>query len=162
MEMIEVNIVNNGGKFALSSRRVKEHLEDMAEIITVSDISGVSEEKNIMLFDCKLDNLVFKFSYFDGVSYEEADVGEEYYQMLLDEIDTYLAGLTEEIQSELSILYHVEDVRLQHKIYDLNETFSDVKFIIAVSFHKKNSDRLQEVAGATARRQVLGQSRYFN
>lgn len=162
MEMIEVNIVSNTGKCTLSSHTVKEHLEDMAEIITVSDISGVCEEKNIMLFDCKLDNLVFKFSYFDGSSYEETDVGEEYYQILLDEIDSYIETLTEEIQSELSILYHVDDIRIKHKIYDLNETFSDVKFIIAISFHKKYTQRLAEVVSATAKRQVLGRSRYFN
>lgn len=159
--MIEVK-VSKGAQSVISSRTVKEHLESMAEMILVSDISDVARQKNIMLFDCKLDNIIFKFSYFDGTTIEEFDIGTEYYQILLDDLDFYIAELIEDVREELSILYDTDDILMYHEIYDLNETFSDVKFVIAMAFDPHPQRELEDITRLTAKRQSCGSSKYFN
>lgn len=160
--MVEVNITSNGVKSVISSRTIREIMENMTDIISISDISGVAKMKNMMLFDCKLDNITFKFSYFDGTTYEEFDVGQEYYQILYEDINGYIHSLLEEMEDELKILYNVDDIKLHHEIYDLNETFSDVKFVIAVTFKKMSMVQLKDITAMMAKRQVLGSSKYFN
>lgn len=159
--MIEVK-VGNSGQSVISSRTVKEHLEAMAEMVLVSDISDISKQKNVMLFDCKMDNIIFKFSYFDGTMYEEFDIGTEYYQMLFEDLNDYISDLIQDVKEELAILYDTDDIEFYHEIYDLNETFSDIKFVVAAAFRNFSQRKLEDITKIIAKRQFCGSSRYFN
>lgn len=160
--MVEVNVRNKGVTSVISSKVVAEVLRQMADVIFISDISEVVAEKDIMLFDCKLENLTFKLSYFDGMVYEELDLDEEDYPMLMEDIGDYLSDMLEDVENELKVMYDIDEIRLRHEIYDLNESFSDVKFVTAVSFYKLPKRQLEETAKRIAKRQLMGLSKFFH
>ena len=106
----------------------------MADIVSISDISDSLKEKDVMIFDCKLDNFIFKFEPLDEELYEEFEIDEEYYQVLFEDINEYLHELTDDIEQDLREVYKFEKIKLTHEIYDLNESFTDIKFVMSISF----------------------------
>ena len=87
--MVEITFTNKTGKKSISSDNVQQLLKNMADIVSISDISDSLKEKDVMIFDCKLDNFIFKFEPLDEELYEEFEIDEEYYQVLFEDINEY-------------------------------------------------------------------------
>ena len=160
--MVEITFTNKTGKKSISSYNVEQVLKNMADIVSISDISDSLKETDVMIFDCKLDNFIFKFEPLDEELYEEFDIDGEYYQVLFEDINEYLHELTDDIEQDLTEVYKFGKIKLTHEIYDLNETFTDIKFVMAISFKEITSQELADLSRITAKRQLLGSSKYFN
>ena len=160
--MVEITFTNQTGKKSISSDNVQQLLKNMADIVSISDISDSLKEKDVMIFDCKLDNFIFKFEPLDEELYEEFEIDEEYYQVLFEDINEYLHELTDDIEQDLREVYKFEKIKLTHEIYDLNESFTDIKFVMSISFKDISSQELADLTRITAKRQLLGSSKYFN
>ena len=160
--MVEITFTNKTGKKSISSDNVQQLLKNMADIVSISDISDSLKEKDVMIFDCKLDNFIFKFEPLDEELYEEFEIDEEYYQVLFEDINEYLHELTDDIEQGLWEVYKFEKIKLTHEIYDLNESFTDIKFVMSISFKDISSQELADLTRITAKRQLLGSSKYFN
>lgn len=160
--MVEVTITNKLGKKSIFSDSVEKIIKNMADIVYISDISDSTREKNVMIFDCRLDNFVFKFDSPDESLYEEYEADQEYYQVLFEDINEYIYDLADDIEQDLRQIYKSENIKLHFEIYDLNENFSDIKFVIALSFKQMSMKELADLTRIIAKRQLLGSSKYFN
>ncbi len=160
--MAEITFINKTGKKVISSSDVQQYLKNITDIVTISDISDSLKEKNVMIFDCKLDNLIFKFEPLYEEFYEEFAIGEDYYQVIYEDVSEYLKELVSGMQQDLREVYEFEKIKLTHNIYDFNEDFTDIKFVMAVSFKDISGHELADLTRITAKRQLLGSSKYFN
>ena len=57
--MIQLKLKNKKGQFNVNSKEVKDILGIRSDIDFVQDISNTINQKNIMVFDCKLSESIF-------------------------------------------------------------------------------------------------------
>ncbi|MEJ8553894.1 hypothetical protein [Tepidibacter sp. Z1-5] len=161
--MIEITFENKEGSTTVKSKSVEEILTVKADFGYVKDISDSINQKDIMVFDCKLDKSVFKFEFLEEQEYEQYDVDqEEYLQVLFEDIKMYLKEICDDVADDLQEEYKYEDIKCKYEIYDLDETFTDVKFVICISFKNIETGKLVDLARIVSKRQLKGSSKYFN
>lgn len=160
--MVEITFTSKVGEKHISSDNVQRLLKNMADIVHVIDISDSVKEDGVMVFDCKLDNFVFKFDEIDKDLIEEFELDEEYLQVLFEDINGYVFDLIDDIEHDLRETYKFEKIKLNYEIYDMNENFSDVKFVMVASFKEISRLELADLTKIAGKRQLLGSSKYFN
>lgn len=52
-------------------------------------------------------------------------------------------------------VYKFEKIKLTHEIYDLNESFTDIKFVMSISFKDISSQELADLTRITAKDSYL-------
>lgn len=160
--MVEITFMNKNGERTVKSTAVEEILKVMADFEYVKDISDSIQQENIMVFDCKLDKSVFKYEEVDDEFYEDLEVDDEYLQVLFDDIKSYLRDILEDVEDDLRDEYKYEDIKCHFEIYDVDETFTDVKFVFAISFKDIKRVKLMDLTRIVSKRQLQGSSKYFN
>ncbi|SHJ92275.1 hypothetical protein [Tepidibacter formicigenes] len=160
--MVEIILENKKGEKKINSTAVEEILSIKADLGYVKDISDSIKQKNIMVFDCKLDKSAFKYEFLEEEDYEEYGVGEEYLQVLFEDIKAYLKDISDDVEDDLQEEYKYEDIKCHFEIYDLDETFTDVKFVLTISFGNINRAKLMDLTRHVSKRQLQGSSKYFN
>ncbi len=160
--MVEITFVNKKGEKKINSGTVEDTLKVMADFEYVKDISDSIKQENIMVFDCKLDKSAFKFEFLEDEEYEELGVDEEYLQVLFEDIKEYLRDLTEDVEDDLQQEYKFDDIKCHFEIYDLDESFTDVKFVFLVSFKNIKRVKLMDLGRLVSKRQLQGSSKYYN
>lgn len=160
--MVEITFTSKSGEKNISSDNVQRLLKNMADIVQVIDISTSVKEAGVMVFDCKLDNFVFKFDEIDKELLDEFEIDEEYLQVLFEDINGYIYDLIDDIEHDLRETYKFEKIKLGFEIYDMNENFSDIKFVMVASFKEMTRLELSDLTKIAAKRQLLGSSKYFN
>ena len=115
-----------------------------------------------MVFDCKLDKGIFHFDDLDDDFYEELGIDDEYLQVFFEDIKNYVKDISEDIEQELRDEYKFEGIKASAQIYDLDESFTDVKFVLLISFKDLPKRQLADLTRVVAKRQLEGSSKYFN
>lgn len=160
--MISVTFRNDKGTHVIKSNNVEENLRLMGDLDYVEDISDSISQKNIMIFDCRLDKAVFRFENPDEDVSEELEEEDPYMQVLFEDIKMYLKDVSEDIEVELKQIYKYEGIKSWIEIYDVDETFTDIKFVLSVSFKQIERKELRDLTMRMAKKQLLGSSKYFN
>ena len=160
--MIEVTFVNKKGQKVLNSVEVEHDLKINADFEYVNDISSSITQKNIMVFDCKLDQRVFNFEDIEEEFYEELGIDEEYLQVFFDDITNYVKDISEDVEQELRDEYKFDGIKAHAQVYDLDESFTDVKFVLIISFKDIPRKQIVDLTRVVAKRQLEGSSKYFN
>ncbi|SHH34937.1 hypothetical protein [Tepidibacter thalassicus] len=160
--MIEIILENKRGNQKINSTAIEEILNIKADFGYVKDISDSINQENIMAFDCKLDKSVFKYEFLEEDFYDEYDIEEEYLQVLFEDIKDYLKDVCDDVEDDLQEEYKYDDIKCHFEIYDLDETFTDVKFVLTISFGNINRAKLADLTRHIAKRQLQGSSKYFN
>lgn len=161
--MIEVNFQNKKGKLKLKSDDVVDTLRLRPDFEYVEDISNTINQRNIMVFDCKLDKSVFRYEELEDLMEELGeDVDESYFQVLFEDIRAYLKDACDEIEADLQEEYMYDNLRCHFEIYDIDDTFTDVKFVFAVSFANIKIASLMNLTKIISKRLLQGESKYYN
>lgn len=161
--MIELNLNNRNGSFRVTSKEVKDILGLRPDFELVQDISNSINQEDIMAFDCKLAEDVFAT---DDIEVLLEEMGENldksYFDVIFDDIRVYLKDATDEIEADLQERYLVDNIRCFFDVYNIDESFTDFKFVFVVSFKYIKIASLTNLANIVGKRQLIGASKYYS
>lgn len=161
--MVELKVENRKGNISINSNDVKEIIKIRPDIEYIRDISNTINQDNIMAFDCKLSQDVFNMQDIEDVLDEiEEDLDESYFQVLFEDVRAYLKDATDEIEEELQDKYLFDNVRCFFDIYNIDESFTDFKFVFLVSFKDIKIASLANLSKIVGKRQLVGASKFYS
>lgn len=160
--MIQLKLKNKKGQFNVNSKEVKDILGIRQDIDFVQDISNTINQKNIMVFDCKLAESIFSKELAKQLIEESAgDIDESFFELFFEDVRAFLKDTTDEIEAELQEIYLVDNIRCCSDIYSINDEFTDFKFVFVVSFKEATIAVLENLAKIISKRQLAGASKFY-
>ena len=160
--MIQLKLKNKKGQFNVNSRDVKDILEIRQDIDFVQDISNTINQKDIMVFDCKLAESIFSKELAKQLIEESAgEIDESFFELFFEDVRAFLKDTTDEIEAELQEIYLVDNIRCCSDIYSINDEFTDFKFVFVVSFKETTIAVLENLAKIISKRQLAGASKFY-
>lgn len=161
--MVELKVENRKGNISINSNDVKEIIKIRPDIEYIRDISNTINQDNIMAFDCKLSQDVFNMQDIEDVLDEIGEgLDESYFQVLFEDVRAYLKDATDEIEEELQDKYLFDNVRCFFDIYNIDESFTDFKFVFLVSFKDIKIASLANLSKIVGKRQLVGASKFYS
>ena len=161
--MIELNLKNRKGSFNVTSIEVNNILGLRPDFEIVQDISNSVNQDNIMAFDCKLAEDVFATEDIEELLEEMGEnLDKSYFDVIFDDVRVYLKDATDEIEAELQEKYLLDNIRCFFDVYNIDESFTDFKFVFVVSFEDIKIASLTNLAKIIGKRQLIGASKYYS
>ena len=161
--MTQINLKNKKGNFNATSNEVKEILGLRPDFQYVQDISKTISEPNTMAFDCQLSQDVFDFQDVEEMLDELGEqVDESYFDVLFEDVRAYLKDATDEIEEEIQDKYSSDNIRCFFNIYNIDDSFTDFKFVFIVSFKDIKISSLTNLCTIIGKRQLVGASKFYS
>ncbi len=161
--MITLKLKNNKGKLSINSEEIKKIIESRPDFESIRDISYTIKQKNVVAFDCKLSEEIFDLSEIEELAEEIGDqVDESYFDVVFDDIRAYLKDSTDEIEEELQDRYSIDNIRCFFDVYNIDDSFTDFKFVFVVSFEDIKISSLTNLCQIVGRRQLAGASKFYS
>ena len=161
--MIELTLDNKKGKINIKSSDVKDILESRPDFEYVQDISEPIKQDSIMVYDCQLSKEIFNLDDIEEIKEEMGqDIDDSYFDVLFEDIRAYLKDATDEIEVEIQEKYILDNVRCYFDIYNIDETFTDFKFVFLVSFKEIKIASLTNLSKIIGKRQLSGASKFYS
>lgn len=161
--MIELKLKNRKGSFHVNSKEVKDILDARQDIGYLQDISNSINQDNIMVFDCELSEGVFsKEEIIEAIEELGESVDESFFEIIFDDVRRFLKDTTDEIEEELQDIYCMDNIKCYFDIYNINEEFTDFKFVFLVSFEDIKIASLKNLAKIVSKRQLVGASKFYS
>ena len=161
--MIELNLNNRKGSFNVTSKEVNNVLALRPDFELVQDISNSINQNNIMAFDCKLSEDVFSTEDIEELLDEMGEnLDKSYLDVIFDDVRVYLKDATDEIEAELQEIYLLDNIRCYFDVYNIDESFTDFKFVFIVSFEDIKIASLINLSKIVGKRQLIGASKYYS
>ncbi len=161
--MIELNLNNRKGSFNVTSKEVNNVLALRPDFELVQDISNSVNQNNIMAFDCKLSEDVFSTEDIEELLDEMGEnLDKSYLDVIFDDVRVYLKDATDEIEAELQEIYLLDNIRCYFDVYNIDESFTDFKFVFIVSFEDIKIASLINLSKIVGKRQLIGASKYYS
>lgn len=163
--MINLTLMSNKGKIHVNSGEVKDTLCLRPDFEYVQDISNSINQDKILVFDCQLAATRFDL---DSLDIEElleemnGEIDESYFNILFEDIRAYLKDIADEIEADLQESYSFDNIRCHFDIYNINQEFTDFKFVFLVSFKDIKISSLVNLAKIVSKRQLVGASKYYS
>ena len=158
--MIELKLKNRKGNFHVNSKEVKDILDARQDIGYLQDISN---QDNIMVFDCELSERVFsKEEILEAIEELGESVDESFFEIIFDDVRRFLKDTTDEIEEELQDIYCMDNIKCYFEVYNINEEFTDFKFVFLVSFEDIKIASLKNLAKIVSKRQLVGASKFYS
>ncbi|WP_131017776.1 hypothetical protein [Clostridioides difficile] len=163
--MIDLKIENRKGKIHVKSSEIKDILELRPDFEYVQDISNTINQENILVFDCQLTGNSFDM---DDLDIEEIleelgeEIDESYFSVLFEDVRAYLKDATDEIEADLQDNYLFDNLRCYFDIYNINQEFTDFKFVFLVSFKDIKISSLANLAKIVSKIQPIGASKFYS
>ena len=151
------------GKIKVNSSEVKEILGLRPDVDYIQDISETINQENIMIYDCQLSREVFNIDDIEEIKEEIGqDIDDSYFDVLFEDVRAYLKDATDEIESEIQEKYLLDNVRCYFDVYNIDETFTDFKFVFLVSFKDIKIASLANLSKLIGKRQLTGASKFYS
>ena len=161
--MIELKLKNRKGNFHVNSKEVKDILDARQDIGYLQDISNSINQDNIMVFDCELSERVFsKEEILEAIEELGESVDESFFEIIFDYVRRFLKHTTDEIEEELQDIYCMDNIKCYFEVYNINEEFTDFKFVFLVSFEDIKIASLKNLAKIVSKRQLVGASKFYS
>ena len=161
--MIELSLKNKKGKINVKSSEVKNILESRPDFEYVQDISATINQERIMVYDCQLSRDIFNLDDIEEIKEEMGqNIDDSYFDVLFEDIRAYLKDATDEIEVEIQEKYILDNVRCYFDIYNIDETFTDFKFVFLVSFKEIKIASLTNLSKIIGKRQLSGASKFYS
>ena len=161
--MIELKLKNRKGSFYVNSKEVKDIIAARQDIGYLQDISNSINQDNIMVFDCELSEMVFsKEEILEAIEALGETVDESFFEIMFDDIRRFLKDTTDEIEEELQDVYCMDNIKCYFEVYNINQEFSDFKFVFLVSFEDIKIASLKNLAKIVSKRQLVGASKFYS
>jgi hypothetical protein len=153
--MIELKLKNR--------KEVKDILDARQDIGYLQDISNSINQDNIMVFDCELSERVFsKEEILEAIEELGESVDESFFEIIFDDVRRFLKDTTDEIEEELQDVYCMDNIKCYFEVYNINQEFSDFKFVFLVSFEDIKIASLKNLAKIVSKRQLVGASKFYS
>ena len=160
--MIQLKLKNRKGQLNVNSKEVKDILRIRSDIDYVQDISNTINQKNIMVFDCKLAESIFsKELALQIIEESSGEIDESFFELFFEDVKAFLKDTTDEIEAELQEVYLIDNIRCCSEIYSINDEFTDFKFVFVVSFEESTIAVLDNLAKIISKRQLAGESKFY-
>lgn len=160
--MIQLKLKNKKGQFNVNSNEVKHILSIRQDIDFVQDISNTINQKDIMVFDCKLAESIFsKELAMQLIDDSAGEIDESFFDLFFEDVRAFLKDTTDEIEAELQEMYLVDNIRCCFEIYSINDEFTDFKFVFVVSFKETTIAVIENLAKIISKRQLAGASKFY-
>ncbi|MGL5348639.1 MAG: hypothetical protein ACRDA3_14920 [Peptostreptococcaceae bacterium] len=161
--MAEVTLENKKGKLNVNSKEIKEILGLRPDFEYVQDISDTIADNKIMAFDCQLSREIFDMQDIEEMLDEIGeDVDESYFDVLFEDVRAYLKDAADEIEEEIQDRYSMDNVRSSFNVYNIDELFTDFKFVFVVSFKDIKIASLSNLSTIVGKRQLVGASKFYS
>ncbi|MDY2738189.1 hypothetical protein [Intestinibacter sp.] len=161
--MIELKLKNRKGSFHVNSKEVKDILAERQDIGYLQDISNSINQENIMVFDCELSEKVFsRAEILEAIEELGESVDESFFEIMFDDVRRFLKDTTDEIEAELQDVYSMDNIKCYFEVYNINEEFTDFKFVFLVSFEDIKIASLKNLAKIVSKRQLIGASKFYS
>lgn len=161
--MIELALDNKKGKINIKSSDVKDILESRPDFEYIQDISETIKQEGIMVYDCQLSKEIFNLDDIEEIKEEMGqDIDDSYFDVLFEDIRAYLKDATDEIEVEIQEKYILDNVRCYFDIYNIDETFTDFKFVFLISFKDIKIASLTNLSKLIGKRQLSGASKFYS
>ena len=161
--VIELKLKNRKGNFNVNSKEVMDILKLRPDFEYVQDISNTINQDNIMVFDCQLSEDIFAMEDIEELLEEMGEnLDESYFNVIFEDVRVYLKDATDEIEAELQDIYLVDNIRCFFDVYNIDEGFTDFKFVFVVSFEDIKIASLTNLAKIVAKRQLVGASKFYS
>jgi len=161
--VIELKIKNRKSSISVNSKEVKNIIGLRSDFEDIQDISDTINQENIMVFDCQLAQDIFDMEDIEELLEEMGDdIDESYFQVLFEDVRAYLKDATDEIEEELQDKYLFDNVRCFFDVYNIDESFTDFKFVFLVSFKDIKIASLTNLAKIVGKRQLIGASKFYS
>ncbi len=161
--MIELSLKNKKGKVNVKSSEVKNILESRPDFEYVQDISATINQERIMVYDCQLSRDIFNLDDIEEIQEEMGqNIDDSYFDVLFEDIRAYLKDATDEIEEEIQEKYILDNVRCYFDIYNIDETFTDFKFVFLISFKDIKIASLTNLSKLIGKRQLSGASKFYS
>ena len=116
-----------------------------------------------MVYDCQLSKEIFNLDDIEEIKEEMGqDIDDSYFDVLFEDIRAYLKDATDEIEVEIQEKYILDNVRCYFDIYNIDETFTDFKFVFLVSFKEIKIASLTNLSKIIGKRQLSGASKFYS
>lgn len=161
--MIELSLANKKGNININSSDVKDILGLRPDFENIQDISNTIKEDSIMVFDCQLSRDIFNLDDIEEIKEEIGqDLDESYFEVLFEDVRAYLKDATDEIEEEIQDEYLLENVRCYFDVYNIDESFTDFKFVFLISFKEIKIASLTNLSKLIGKRQLAGASKFYS
>ncbi len=161
--MVELKLKNRKGSFHVNSKEVKDILDMRQDIGYLQDISNSINQENIMVFDCELSERVFsKVEILEAIEELGETVDESFFEVMFEDVRRFIKDTADEIEEELQDLYSMDNIKCHFEIYNINEEFTDFKFVFLVSFEDIKIASLKNLAKIVSKRQLIGASKFYS
>jgi len=161
--VIELSLKNKKGKVNVKSSEVKNILESRPDFEYVQDISATINQERIMVYDCQLSRDIFNLDDIEEIQEEMGqNIDDSYFDVLFEDIRAYLKDATDEIEEEIQEKYILDNVRCYFDIYNIDETFTDFKFVFLISFKDIKIASLTNLSKLIGKRQLSGASKFYS
>ena len=161
--MIELKLKNRKGNFHVNSKEVKDILDARQDIGYLQDISNSINQDNIMVFDCELSERVFsKEEILEAIEELGESVDESFFEIIFDDVRRFLKDTTDDREDELKDIYCMDNIKCYFEVYNINEEFTDFKFVFLVSFEDIKIASLKNLAKIVSKRQLVGASKFYS
>ena len=161
--MIELKLKNRKGSFHVNSKEVKDILAERQDIGYLQDISNSINQENIMVFDCELSEKVFsRAEILEAIEELGESVDESFFEIMFDDVRRFLKDTTDEIEAELQDVYSMDNIKCYFEVYNINQEFTDFKFVFLVSFEDIKIASLKNLAKIVSKRQLRGASKFYS
>ncbi|MCI6737149.1 MAG: hypothetical protein MR593_03385 [Intestinibacter sp.] len=161
--MIELKLKNRKGSFHVNSKEVKDILAERQDIGYLQDISNSINQENIMVFDCELSEKVFsRAEILEAIEELGESVDESFFEIMFDDVRRFLKDTTDEIEAELQDVYSMDNIKCYFEVYNINQEFTDFKFVFLVSFEDIKIASLKNLAKIVSKRQLIGASKFYS
>ncbi|MGM9530317.1 hypothetical protein [Intestinibacter sp.] len=161
--MIELKLKNRKGSIHVNSKEVKDILAERQDIGYLQDISNSINQENIMVFDCELSEKVFsRAEILEAIEELGESVDESFFEIMFDDVRRFLKDTTDEIEAELQDVYSMDNIKCYFEVYNINQEFTDFKFVFLVSFEDIKIASLKNLAKIVSKRQLIGASKFYS
>ena len=161
--MVEFELKNKKGKVKVNSNEVKEILGLRPDFEYVQDITNSINQNNIMAFDCRLSPDIFNLEDIEELGEELLEkIDESYFDVFFEDVRSYLKDATDEIEEEFQEKYKVDNITCFFDIYNIDDSFTDFKFVFIVSFESIKIASIKNLSSIVGQRQLIGASKFYS
>ena len=160
---MKFELKNKKGKIKINSKEVKEILGLRPDFEYVQDITDSINQKDIMVFDCKLSSEIFNLQDIEELAEEIIEkLDESYFDVFFEDVRAYIKDATDELEEELQEKYNLDNITCFFDIYSIDDSFTDFKFVFLVSFKSIKIASLKNLSNIVGKRQLIGASKFYS
>ena len=156
-----VGIKKHNNSNAFIDRAYKIELKKTCDFMPIADYRYDDVFKQI-LKDIYSDGLVTDDDIEEIKEEIGQDIDDSYFDVLFEDVRAYLKDATDEIESEIQEKYLLDNVRCYFDVYNIDETFTDFKFVFLVSFKEIKIASLTNLSKIIGKRQLSGASKFYS